>query len=640
MGWDEHIFGAIWRAFARARAPKRPLDHALRAASLASMKPRLAVIAAACAGRAVEIVAAEGVGGARGAVIALPDEIDFAPSRALNELVYVYRAVFDATSARLGFALSGSLPPPARALATLLAVRPTLDAIALDFEGIRRLHALLSAPLLAARPRAESPLEAIAQSLLGRAWADVAQELSAPSRAVAERALGARASDPRTLVAAVAALSPSIGAAPLPIVLWGELPASIGALPNEAPPGGAALGATGTERRGKPKDHIRRVDLGADDLDENPLVHSFEKLHTLDEHQGGKKRMDGADDLAEHTEALEELDLREIVRSRERAQSRLRVDAMIEGGAGDLADAELTGGVAYDEWDARSRAYKPGFCRVFVEVAKSAKALRAVESSLRDVRARHRGTARALREKFERIEHARAFRARQPDGADVDVDAIVDRHADLHAGSSGSDKLYVSRRPHAPSLSVFILVDASLSTDAWVEGRRVLDVAKESIVILGDVLAPMGGDLGVAAFHSNTRHDCRFVIVKRFSEPWARAHARLSALEPTGYTRIGPALRHATSLLEECQSRRKLLVLVSDGKPTDYDRYEGRHGIADVRQAVREASQKQVHTFGLAIERAATPYLAEMFGKGGYETLPRPDLLAFAMGNLVADLAA
>ncbi|MFI4935962.1 MAG: citrate/2-methylcitrate synthase, partial [Caulobacterales bacterium] len=35
------------------------------------------------------------------------------------------------------------------------------------------------------------------------------------------------------------------------------------------------------------------------------------------------------------------------------------------------------------------------------------------------------------------------------------------------------------------------------------------------------------------------------------------------------------------------RARHRLLLLVSDGKPTDYDRYEGRHGIADVRQAVR-----------------------------------------------------
>lgn len=36
-------------------------------------------------------------------------------------------------------------------------------------------------------------------------------------------------------------------------------------------------------------------------------------------------------------------------------------------------------------------------------------------------------------------------------------------------------------RPQANDLAVTILVDVSLSTDAWVDNRRVLDVEKESI---------------------------------------------------------------------------------------------------------------------------------------------------------------
>ena len=36
-----------------------------------------------------------------------------------------------------------------------------------------------------------------------------------------------------------------------------------------------------------------------------------------------------------------------------------------------------------------------------------------------------RGMVRALRAEFERVEHGRAWRARQPDGPDVDVDALT-----------------------------------------------------------------------------------------------------------------------------------------------------------------------------------------------------------------------
>ena len=638
MSWDERIFGAIFRTLQRARAPKRSPEAVARTATLASMRPRLAVIAAACAGRAVEIVAAEGVGGVRGAAIALPEEIDVAPSIELNEAAYVYRAIYSATSARLGFSAPDGATPGERALATLLAAPPTIDVIVNDFHGFARLHETLAASARASRPRVDGPIEALAQRLLGRPWVEIEAEAPPSAVALARRAEGLGVRDQGDLARAVERLGPSMGAAPPPVVLWGELAPRASVTSIASPE--VAPGASGTERRGKPKDHVRRVDLGDEELEENPLVHSFEKVHTLEEHKGGKKRMDGADDLAEHEDALDELDVREVVRSRERARSLLRVDAMIEGAAGDLAGELGDEGLAYDEWDERARSYKRGFCRVFVSTARRAKDREAVAAGVREVLARHRAQTRALREKLQRIPAARAFRGRQPDGGDVDVDAIVDWHAAFVAGRSGSDKLYVSRRPHAPSLAILILVDMSLSTDAWVLGRRVLDVAKESILVLGDVLTIALGEVGVAAFHSNTRRDCRFVVVKGFSEPWDRVPARLATIEPEGYTRIGPALRHATTLLDRCQSRRKLILLVSDGKPTDYDRYEGRHGIADVRRAVREASQKGVHTFGLAIEREATPHLAQMFGKDGYEILPRPDALADALTRLAADLAA
>lgn len=565
MGWDEALFGALYKLFRRARAAKKPPEIAARTALLAELRPRLALVASACAGRAVEIVAAEGQGGSRGLALSLPEEMDFAPTRELNERAYLVRAVFTGTAIRLGFAAPEGASPAARCLATLRAVAPTLAGLA-----------------------------------------DLAD----------------------------------LGPAAAPVPLWGELlPPSVVAAAGASFAGEEPAGAVGTERRGKPRDVLRRVELGEEQLDENPLVHSFEKLHTADEYQGGKKRVDGSDELADHADALDELNLREVVRSRERARSLLRVDAMFEGGAGDLGGDPGGGGLPYDEWEEKTRAYRPGWCRVFVETAPSAKDREAVAASVRALLHRHRAQVQALREKLARVEARRAWRSRQPDGPEVDTDAVVDRIAAIAAGHSGPDKLYRARRPHAPGLAVLVLIDGSLSSDAWVQGHRVLDVAKESLVILGEALSGAEAEVGAAAFHSNTRRDCRFTVLKGFAEPWSLAPPRLATLEPRGYTRIGPALRHATALLDRCHARRKLLVLISDGKPTDYDRYEGRYGIDDVRRAVGEASERGVRTFGLAIEKEARGYLARMFGPGGYEVLPRPDALADALAKLTAELS-
>ncbi|HRY99167.1 MAG TPA: VWA domain-containing protein, partial [Bacteroidales bacterium] len=99
---------------------------------------------------------------------------------------------------------------------------------------------------------------------------------------------------------------------------------------------------------------------------------------------------------------------------------------------------------------------------------------------------------------------------------------------------------------------------------------------------------------------------------------------RIGAMEPHGYTRIGAALRHATALLDRRETRDKWVILISDGKPNDYDKYEGKYGINDVRQALREAHDRRINSFAFAIEAQARYYLPQMFGANHYQILTEP----------------
>jgi nitric oxide reductase NorD protein len=128
--------------------------------------------------------------------------------------------------------------------------------------------------------------------------------------------------------------------------------------------------------------------------------------------------------------------------------------------------------------------------------------------------------------------------------------------------------------------------------------------------------------------------------VGRPGESWNRVAARLGGLEPRGYTRIGPALRHATQRLSRRHAERRLLVLLSDGKPTDYDRYEGRYGIADIRRAVQEATAGGVHLHALAIDGTARAHLPSQFGTGCWSVLPCVDDLPETLAGMYARLTA
>ena len=73
---------------------------------------------------------------------------------------------------------------------------------------------------------------------------------------------------------------------------------------------------------------------------------------------------------------------------------------------------------------------------------------------------------------------------------------------------------------------------------------------------------------------------------------------------------------------------------MTDGKPNDYDRYEGRYGIADVRQALREARASGVRSVALTIDARAKSHLPALFGPGGYRLLRHPRDLPLALARL------
>ena len=79
---------------------------------------------------------------------------------------------------------------------------------------------------------------------------------------------------------------------------------------------------------------------------------------------------------------------------------------------------------------------------------------------------------------------------------------------------------------------------------------------------------------------------------------------------------------------------RKLLILLTDGKPSDTDRYEGRWGQGDVRQAIREARQRRVKVFALSVDPRSRAHLPGMFGSQGYAGLQEPGELGRAVARL------
>ena len=282
----------------------------------------------------------------------------------------------------------------------------------------------------------------------------------------------------------------------------------------------------------------------------------------------------------------------------------------------------------------KERPYQPAHCRVVAEPAASEG-----EDWRPDEAARRR--IRRVRRQFEALRPRRQILHAQPDGEELDLSAVVRAMADRRAGAAGSERLYSAARTNQRDLVVAVLVDVSLSTDAWVEDRRVLDVEKEALLALAAGLDACGDEHAVFAFTSRRRDAVWVRAVKEFDEPFdARVARRIQALKPGYYTRMGAAVRHAARRLADRPRGHRLLLLLTDGKPNDTDHYEGRYAVEDTRMAIREARRAGARVFGVTVDREARDYFPYLFGPGAYAILPRISRLPTALPAIYRQVAA
>jgi nitric oxide reductase NorD protein len=216
------------------------------------------------------------------------------------------------------------------------------------------------------------------------------------------------------------------------------------------------------------------------------------------------------------------------------------------------------------------------------------------------------------------------FQRRQTQGEEFDIDAITDLFVDVHSGHTPSEKIYLSKRKKEKDLSILLLLDISLSSDGYAAGNRVIDVEKEVSILFGELLNEFNIDFSIDSFYSKTRNHSTYITIKDFDEDWNSAKFKVGAVEPSGYTRIGAALRHSGAMLDKRDTKNKWVILISDGKPNDYDKYEGKYGVNDVKQALRELNERQINSYALAIEAQAKYYLPQMFGQNHYQILTTP----------------
>jgi len=310
----------------------------------------------------------------------------------------------------------------------------------------------------------------------------------------------------------------------------------------------------------------------------------------------------------------------------------------------------------YDEWDHIIGDYRRAWCRL-TETVLTDEGVTFVE----ETRQRHAELFAQVSRQFQLLkpdtfQHVK----RLVDGEEIDLDSAIEAFVDRRASHTMPEKVYRRRQRRKRSVAAVFLLDMSASTDDVVKEpaststspppasppprlydfsgfvqddhyytlpprapvtspprRRIIDVEKEALVLMAEALEGLGDAYAVYGFSGYGRDQVDFFVIKEFMERYdARVQGRIAAIKPHRSTRMGPAIRHALHKFASQEARVKLLLLLSDGYPQDFDYGKDRkskaYGIQDTTMALHETRLQGIQTFCLTVDPAGHDYLRAM----------------------------
>ncbi len=532
-------------------------------------------------------------------VLALPPEIAVFDHRQLNHDLYLWLAALAAVFEPTGDWIADNRAACSRALQR--------------FAGLRSRHAALVEAHLAQRPPLASlrtaavPFEAAVQAALR--GQDHGPLFVQPDQ-VAPVWLWLAADRPQSAVAADT--SPAIAASP-------------GPNPDAEADPGATHEASRRRRR------ARRADTGEE---RNTLLVAAktESVTTWSEWVRLARASDDEPDPNAHA-AADDMDTLTLTRGQQTTASRVKFDLDLPSASAD--DQPLGPGHKTPEWDWRRQVLLPEHCAV--------QCLVTLPQAPFAPPAHLRATARRVRRRLEVLRAAPRCLKAQQSGDELDLDAWVRFQCEARTDMphSNTPAVYSRRERGERSLATLLLADLSLSTDAYATSdARVIDVIRDALYVFGEALSGTGDAFEMLGFSSVRRQHVRIQHIKGFGERWGEAvRARVGALKPGFYTRMGAAVRDATRRLAARPERQRLLLVLTDGKPNDLDIYEGRYGLEDTRHAIQEARDAGLTPFCVTIDHEAHDYLPLLFGSNGYALVRQPQDLTRRLTQAWVSLA-
>jgi nitric oxide reductase NorD protein len=312
------------------------------------------------------------------------------------------------------------------------------------------------------------------------------------------------------------------------------------------------------------------------------------------------------EDALYHAEDLDEIT---IGKKQANLASRIKMDLDMQP---DMTEIYPLGkGHLIDEWDYRKNDYLINYVRIKPQVTLNVTPI--------EIPKRLKKTVKKIQGELELLKLNRVKNNKLPYGDEINMDTLIEYKGHQNK-SMHHQNFYTTYEKKTRDMATLILADVSLSTEGGItQDIRIIDVIKDGIMVFSEALEKLQDRFGIYSFSSLQNKKVYFNIIKNFNEKYSDLiRGRIDTMQPQYYTRLGAAIRESAKILDRQHSANKLLLIISDGKPNDEDRYDGRYGIEDTKKAIEEVKKKGITPFCITVDMDAKEYLSYLFGRNGF----------------------
>lgn len=271
----------------------------------------------------------------------------------------------------------------------------------------------------------------------------------------------------------------------------------------------------------------------------------------------------------------------------------------------------------YSEWNYRSQTLDPGWVTLR-ELETQPGEMQVIDKIVAD----HRHLVTRMRKLLQGIRDGAVHRIRKlEEGDEIDINAAIRAQIDLRLGVQPDARIMMRLTRKNRDISALLLMDFSGSMTNKIQGQEhtALELTQQVGVLFAEAVKTVGDPFAIHGFSSASRHNVEYYRLKDFDENYDDApKTRLAGMASQLGTRMGAAIRHAAHHLNQQKSEKKLLIVISDGAPSDVDVTDHHYLLADAKRAVDDAARNGIHTYCINFDPAADFYVTRIFGARNY----------------------